>query len=152
MKYLKKFENFEYKFRNLIQKDRYKPILEKINNAKVGDILSNDIIYQFVEYLTDICWKYDECFVDGNLGERLDKYQNYKLDYINLDDINLDEWELDDDIVEDYKIIYKNTTHYPPIVVETGEYSYLYSIIDGNHRANALKKAGETKILAFIGI
>ena len=42
--------------------------------------------------------------------------------------------------------MYSNTKEYPPIVVSKN-----YSIIDGTHRANALKFCGLKKILAFVG-
>ena len=40
---IKKFENY----------DRYSECLNIIKNSKEGDILSNDVIYNYVEYLND---------------------------------------------------------------------------------------------------
>lgn len=145
MKHIKTFEN--YTFKNKYQEERYKSALDKVFNAKEGDILSNDVIYSFVEYLTNKADKYDYSFVDGNLGDRLDKFDNYILKRIPISDLDLDEWQKDEDDIENYKNLYLDTKKYPPIVVEDD-----LSIIDGTHRANALNLAGEKFILAFIGI
>ena len=138
------FEKFNFK--NPQQEDRYKPILDKIINAKVGDILSNDVVYMYVQYLCDQAGKYDNCFIDGDLGDRLDEYDNYILKEILIDKIDIEEWGFDMDDVEEYMKIYSKTKEYPPIVVSAD-----YSIIDGTHRANALKHCGLKKILAFVG-
>ena len=156
------FETINYNFKNKNQEQHYKPSLDKINNAKVGDILPNEVIYNYVQYLSDIADKYEECFVDGDLGERLDDYDKYILKEISIDEINLDEFNLNEDDVEEYMKVYLKNNEYPPIVVG---YSLFwdrtndkiiptddYSIIDGNHRANSLKRTGEKKILAFVGI
>ena len=140
------FEKFDFKDNQ--QEDRYKPILDKITNAKVGDILSNDVVYMYVQYLTDNAGKYEECFGDSeaDLGERLDQYDKYILKEIPIDKIDTEEWGFDMDDVQEYMKMYSNTKEYPPIVVSKN-----YSIIDGTHRANALKLCGLKKILAFVG-
>jgi hypothetical protein len=145
MKYLKTFEN--YTFKSESQEKRYKPILDKIYNAKVGDILDNDVIYQYVEFLTDSADKYEESFVDGDLGERIDKYDKFILKLIPIDKINIDEFYLYQIDVDNYGIMYNKTKTYPPIVLEAD-----FTIIDGTHRANALHNYGVKDILAFVGI
>ena len=76
-----------------------------------------------------------------------EEYEKYKLKEILIDKLNLNEWDLDDDYVEEYKNKYLENKDYPPIVVDSD-----YVIIDGLHRANALKKSGLEKIMAFVGI
>jgi len=146
---LDSFESINYKFNNDYDSLRYKKHLDVINNAKIGDILVNETIYLYVEYLVTHGEKndYDNCFVDGDLGERLDEYDKYQLKEISIDDIDLDEWELDDYYTDIYKTKYIDNKDYPPIVVGSE-----YSIIDGLHRANALKESGLEKIKAFVGI
>jgi len=141
------FESINYTFKNLYNEQRYKKHLDKINNAKVGDILENEDIYLFIEYLVIQADKFEDCFVEGDLGDRLEKYDNYKLEEISIDRLNLNEWYLDKDYVEEYKEKYLNNKDYPPIVVDSD-----YGIIDGLHRVNALKESGLKKVLAFVGI
>jgi len=140
-------ESINYTFKDSYNEQRYKPHLDKINNAKIGDILDNEDIYLFVEYLVIQADKFEDCFVDGDLGDRLEEYEKYKLKEIPIDKLNLNEWDLDDDYVEEYKNKYLENKDYPPIVVDRD-----YGIIDGLHRANALKKSGLEKIMAFVGI
>lgn len=146
-------ESIDYKFKSDYDVYRYKKHLDAVNNAKVGDILSNEIIWHFVEYLVMYGEKkdYDNCFVDGDLGDRLDEYERYKLKEISIEELNLEEWDLHDFYVDIYKKKFLDNKEYPPIVVGKKEYG-TYSIIDGLHRANALKQSGIEKILAFVGI
>jgi hypothetical protein len=140
-------ESFEY-----TNSPRYNKYLDEVNNAKVGDILDNETIYNYVQYLSEKAGKYEECFVDGDLGDRLDKYSNYILKEIPLNKIGLKEWDIYWPDVNDYKLKYLENKKYPPIVVDRYSNSEnYYCIIDGTHRANALNKAGETSILAFVG-
>lgn len=136
---IKKFENY----------DRYSECLNIIKNSKEGDILSNDVIYNYVEYLNDKSniHSYEDSFIEGDLGKRLDKYEYYKLVRIPIDYLDLDEWERYDDEIDEYQELYKETNYYPPIVI-----SHKYSIIDGLHRANAIANSGENTILAFVGL
>jgi hypothetical protein len=150
MKHLKTFEGFNY------DKSRYVGILDKINNAKVGDILPEDIIYQYVEYLVvsgSLTQEYGSSFVDGDLGERIEKYIKYKLMELPIDEIDLDEFELDEEVAEEYAEKFEKTKYYPPLVVGAKSPKFgTYRIIDGNHRGNGLKRAGEKTVLAFVGM
>lgn len=139
MKHLKLFESY----------NRYEKTLNEINNAKVGDILDESTIYTYVEYLNNKSniHDYEESFIDGDLGDRIEEYSKYKLMNIQLSKIDLDDFYLDDDEMLHYVELYKKYKTYPPIVLDSK-----YDIIDGNHRANALKHIGKDKILAFVGI
>jgi hypothetical protein len=150
MKHLKIFEGFNY------DKSRYVEILNKINSAKVGDILPEDIVYQYVEYLVvsgSLTQDYGSSFVDGDLGERIEKYPSYKLMELPIGEIDLDEFELDEEIADEYAEKFEKTKYYPPLVVGAKNPKFgTYRIIDGNHRGNGLKIAGEEFVLAFVGI
>lgn len=152
--YNKTNEKVEYTFKTDYHKQRYQEDLDLINNAKVGDVLPHGVVYQYVEYLTLMAGqaKYEDCFVDGDLAERLEYWDSYTLKELPMDKVGTWEWNTDQSDVEAYKMKYLENKEYPPIVVDKfspGE-DY-YCIIDGTHRAKALKKAGETTILAFVG-
>jgi hypothetical protein len=128
---------------------RYDKVLNKIKNAKVGDVLPNSDIYLYVEYLNDKSkiHTHSENFIDGDLGDRIDEYDYYILQKIPINYIDINEWDTYDDEIDLYQKVFQKTKDYPPIVI-----SSYNSIIDGTHRANALYNSGETEILAFIGI
>ena len=154
MNKLKTFEEFDYSFKSDYHKERYTEDLEIINNAKVGDVLPHGVVYQYVEYLTLMSGqaKYEECFVDGNLAERLEYWDYYTLEELPIDKVGLWEWDTDQSDIEAYKLKYIEKKEYPPIVVDKfSKGEDYYCIIDGTHRAKALQKAGETTILAFVG-
>lgn len=140
-------EAITWDFNKPQDKQRYEKHLGVVMNAKVGDIISNEDIYQYIEYLTIQADKYEYSFVDGDLAERIEEYSEYVLKELILDALDLDEWDVDKDTANEYRLKYLKGKEYPPIVVDAD-----YSIIDGIHRANGLKKAGLTKILAFVGI
>jgi len=136
MKHLKYFESSRFDF-----------IMNIINNAKIGDILPEDIIYQYVQELHNY-----EDFENGDLGERIEEFSTYKLLKIELDNIDLDEFELDQCRAEEFAEKYKETEYYPPIIISNElAFNNDYRIIDGNHRANGLKMVGEKYVKAFVG-
>ena len=59
-------------------------------NAKIGDILSDDVIYQYVKSLH----RNEEDFYDGDLEERIYQFSKYKLMEVNISKINIDEYDL----------------------------------------------------------
>jgi len=125
-------------------KNRREEIFNKINNFKVGEIISEHIIYSYVQELHN-----EEDFVDGDISERIEEYPDYKLQLIKLDDIELDEWELDEELALEYGEKFKNTNYCPPLVIDD---SKPHTIIDGNHRGNGLRMVGEEYVKAFVGI
>lgn len=90
----------------------------------------------------------------GDLGERIESFIKYEVAEIPINKIETDEYYLDDSVVEEYIDKYNEIKTYPPIVL--GYYGYgkygKYDIIDGNHRANALKKLGFETIICFVGL
>jgi len=93
---------------------------------------------------------YDD-FIDGDLGDRIEKYSEYELKEIPLADLNLDEWYIDEDMVDEYVEKFQEFKEYPPIVVGKDRLNK-YTIIDGIHWANALSELGLKSIKAFVGI
>jgi len=139
MKFIKLYESF----------NRYEKVLKDVEQCKINDTLPESIIYQYVEYLNDksCLWTHEECFIDGDLGDRIEKYNTYVLKEVPIDLIDLEEFTLQDDISEEYAKEYEKTGKYPPIVLTDD-----YQIIDGNHRVNALYSLGIDEILAFVGV
>jgi len=136
MKHIKLFEAYR-------NKERFNSVINPILAKSPGDIVPEDQIYVYVEALHHT----DSDFEDGDLGERIEHYPKYILGVININTLDLDEWYWDENEVDNFEERFKTTGKYPPIVV-----SHDYSIIDGTHRANALKQAGEENILAFVGV
>ena len=136
MKYLKLYENFE--------RDK---TLKRVINSKIGNILPESDIYQYVEYLHND----NEDFMYGDIGDRLESFTQYELQEINLSDFNLYEWELDEDKVDRYIKRYKETGKYPPPVVDLDPEGIYNTIIDGMHRMSALSRVGLQKINAWVG-
>lgn len=152
MKYLKIFESFLPRKESILNECWY--------NAEIGDILSESSIYNYVEELH----RNEDDFIDGDIGERIERFSKYELKELNISDISIDEYELDDDYVSDYIDMYKKSGSYPPIVIDSdlcnhacydnGKVSYkeMYNIIDGNHRVNSINNLGEKTIKAWVGI
>lgn len=133
-----KSESGKYKY----WKERTNRVMNKIYSAKIGDFLSEDDIYPYVEILHG-----NDDFIDGNLGERIEEYDTYKLVEVDIDELNIDEYFLFDELVDTYVDKYKKSREYPPIVIDSSN-----RLIDGNHRSNALNKLGFKKIKAFKGV
>jgi len=141
MKYLKYFENKNN-------------VLYTNKNVNIGDLYDESDIYIYCQKLH----KNEEDFLGeendgGDLGERIEKFIKYEVAEISIDKIETDEYYLDDDIVDEYIDKYNEIKTYPPIVLGYYGYGYgKYDIIDGNHRANALKKLGFETIICFVGL
>jgi hypothetical protein len=136
---IKSFKLFES---NKYWQERVNSIMNKIDSAKIGDIIPEDIIYQYVQILHG-----NHDFIDGDLGKRIEKYSSYQLVEVDIIKLNIDEYYLFDDLVDEYVEEYKKRGSYPPPVVTNK-----YRLIDGNHRSNALNKLGITKIKVFRGL
>jgi hypothetical protein len=141
MKHLELFESFP----------RNKHILNICwYNAKIGDVLPESDIYQYVEYLH----RNEEDFTEGDLFKRIEEFSKYELKEVSIKDINIDEYYLDDDYMQDYINKFKDANDYPPIVLDGDtkwSYKNNYTIIDGTHRVNALDKLKVKKVKAWIG-
>ncbi len=116
-------------------------------NVNIGDIYEESDIYQYIQKLH---YKRDYDFWEGDLGERIEKFPYYVVKEIPVKDIEMDEYQLDDDDMEEYIEMFEERGSYPPIVLGKKSYGY-YNIIDGTHRANALRELGFDKIICFVG-
>ena len=139
MKYLKLYESYA----------KYKKVIKQVEEAQVGDILPEDVIYMYVEFLNDASsiHTHEESFIDGDLGDRIEEHSKYVLENVSIENIDIDEFQIWEDAIEEYVEEYEETKKYPPIVLDSN-----YRIIDGNHRVNAFEFLGEKEILAFVGI
>lgn len=122
--------------------------LEKCwRNSDIGDVLPESDIYQYVQGMHHT----DEDFWDGDLGDRIENYSQYKLREISISKIDIDEFYIDEDDIEGYQERYESSKDYPPIVLEK-IYMGRYTIIDGTHRVNALNNLGITTVKAWVGV
>jgi len=112
-------------------------------NVMVGDVYEESEIYTYVQKLH---YKRKEDFWEGDLGDRIEEYPYYVVREIPIDEIDMDVYQIDEDDLEEYIELFKELQSYPPIVL-TKE----YDIIDGTHRANALRELGLTSIICFVG-
>jgi hypothetical protein len=117
-------------------------------NIKIGDVYSESDVYPYIQKLH----RNEDDFYDGDIGERIERFPQYQVAEIFVDKINMDEYELDDDYFNDYVEKYKQIGTYPPIVLGYYDNRWGYDIIDGTHRANALKNAGLKSIVCFVGL
>lgn len=133
--------------------------VDNVLSAEIGDVLSESDIYSYVERIHP---DYEGAFVDGDLGERIERFSKYTLMLVNIDEIDIEEFDLDEDKVSEYEEEFKNRNDYPPIVLDgdkdissvrykNGKYVTQYTIIDGTHRSNALNNLGVKKIKAWVG-
>jgi hypothetical protein len=88
-------------------------------------------------------------FIDGDIGDRIYWFDDYKLTSLPLSNLNLDEHYVDEDLVDDYiEHIKDSPKTMPPIVYDP----IAKSIIDGIHRANAYANLGYDTIPAYVGL
>ena len=114
----------------------FKQFLENQNQ-----VISSDDLFEMVRklHLTH------EDFEKGDLENRIRKHDFYKLINIDANLIDADMWNSDDDLVGDYEEYIKRKPNYPPIVLDDDN-----TIIDGTHRAKALKNLGHKTIKAWV--
>lgn len=115
---------------------------------QIGKIYTESDVYN---YIYDI-HRNKEDFSEGDLSDRIGQFNHYKIMEIPTSKINMDEWELDEDYMNDYIEKYKEIGSYPLIVLGDYEDRWGYTIIDGNHRANALRALGFKTIICFVGL
>jgi hypothetical protein len=151
-----KHNNYRYYFSIVKKKSNLQESIRRIlreesnytnTNVNIGDIYEESDIYQYIQKLH---YKRDYDFWEGDLGERIEKFPYYVVKEIPVKDIEMDEYQLDDDDMEEYIEMFKERGSYPPIVLGKKSYGY-YNIIDGTHRANALRELGFDKIICFVG-
>lgn len=117
-------------------------------NVNVGDVYEESDIYQYIQKLH---YKRDYDFWEGDLGDRIEKYPYYIVKEVSIQDIGMDEYQLDEDDMVEYIEMFNEKGSYPPIVLGKKSHGY-YNIIDGTHRANALREIGLKSIICFVGM
>jgi len=91
----------------------------------------------------------DDDFIDGDLGERIEKYNSYQLVKINLEnDIDLEEWFIDDFLVDKYMDEIRESPETTPMCLIDSD----FSIIDGTHRLNAFYNLSFKNIFVYKGM
>ncbi len=135
MKYLKIFESFS-------RKEHFLSLCW--HNANIGDVLYEEDVYQYVQSIHD---DYESSFVDGDLGDRIEEFEQYELQLVPIDKINIDEFSIDTSKMREYIEEYKKSNDYPPIVLNDE-----FGIIDGTHRVNALERLGLKEVKAWVGV
>jgi hypothetical protein len=141
MNYIRKYNMFESNSR---LETRAK-LNQCWHNAKIGDVVPGEWIYNYIQYLHD---DYEGGFIYGDLGERIEQYESYRMCEIPTDLISSD-WSTDRRMVDEYERMTSETEDYPPVVLE-GLEDGKYTVIDGSHRLKAISKRSE-KIKAWVG-
>jgi hypothetical protein len=118
------------------------------DDLKVGSMYSESDIYPYIQKIH----RNVEDFHDGDISDRIERFQKYIVADIPIDKINMDEYQLDDEYLNDYIEMYKKSGKYPPIVLGYYDNRWGYDIIDGTHRANALRELGFKSIISFVGL
>ena len=116
-------------------------ITEEINDFRQEKKYSPEEIYSYINKLHKFGWEKNN-FDDE---EWVLNHRYYILKNINIDDANV-KWNFGQhpSIIKQYSRLETPT---PPIVIASNGY-----IIDGTHRAGAVKQKGDTTIRAFVGI
>lgn len=113
------------------------------NNVKIGEIYDESDVYAYTQRIHHT----EDDFYDGDLGERIEEYDKYIVEEVNISDIDIYEFQIDEYLLDNYKEQFNKNNSYPPIVLNSD-----YSIIDGTHRVNALNELGFEKVIAFVGM
>lgn len=104
-------------------------------------IISSDELVEMVRKMHHTIEDLDE----GDLEDRIRKHDFYKLVDADATHIDADMWNSDEDLVDDYKNLIDKKPNYPPIILDSDN-----TIIDGTHRAKALKSLGYKTIKAWV--
>lgn len=114
---------------------------------RLGDTVSGHELLDDIQARGD----HQHFFADGegDLDERLLRYDAYRLLDLDLSILDLNEWERDDDQIEEY-IEQLALSEPPPLIVHLDDDPKGTSIVDGLHRANALVRAGRTHHQAWV--
>jgi hypothetical protein len=114
-------------------------------NPKIDETVDAHTIYSDVQS----GHREPDDFVEGDIGDRIYWFDDYKLTSIPISNLNLDEHYVDEDLVDDYiEHIKDSPKTMPPIVYDP----IAKSIIDGIHRANAYANLGYDTIPAYVGL
>jgi predicted nucleotidyltransferase len=131
-----------------IEKPTMHPLLQAMQELKEDGVVESVDAHTIYSNVQSGHREPDD-FVEGDIGDRIYWFDDYKLSSLPISNLNLDEHYVDEDLVDDYieHIKYSPKTM-PPIVYDP----IAKSIIDGIHRANAYAKLGYENIPAYVGL
>lgn len=112
-----------------------------VKNSSIGTVLPEEYIYHYIQKIHD----YND-FIDGDLGQRIEGHEQYKLMEIPIDKIELN-YEMDNDLANEYGQKILKTNYYPSVVLDND-----YDVIDGTHRIGGLISIGVKTVKAWVGI
>ena len=116
--------------------------LNEQQNIRTSDEII-DIVYDIHRDPSD--FEDDDEF--SGLATNINKYDNYKLEEINISDIGKHHINFDTDRVKRIMDEILKNPNYPPIIYDKD----IDLIVDGVHRFEALKLLGAKKIKAWVG-
>lgn len=129
-------------------------IFKAVQKMKPGQILTKEDMKEYIQALHDYSRWITSLYVDSSII----KFSSFELKELDLNSliINWDEknprskedLEKTKGKIEAYKKQFRKTLWSPPIIFDPFD----KKIIDGSHRALALKELGIRKVLAFEGI
>jgi hypothetical protein len=131
-----------------IEKPTMHPLLQAMQELKEDGVVESVDAHTIYSNVQSGHREPDD-FIEGDIGDRIYWFDDYKLSSLPISNLNLDEHYVDEDLVDDYieHIKYSPKTM-PPIVYDP----IAKSIIDGIHRANAYAKLGYENIPAYVGL
>jgi hypothetical protein len=131
-----------------IEKPTMHPLLQAMQELKEDGVVESVDAHTIYSNVQSGHREPDD-FIEGDIGDRIYWFDDYKLSSLPISNLNLDEHYVDEDLVDDYieHIKYSPKTM-PPIVYDP----IAKSIIDGIHRANAYAKLGYETIPAYVGL
>lgn len=130
MKYIKLFENY---FSDLLDR-----IINDMKSHKIGDVINKETLYNYVSALHGFDLEND--FIEDFISSK----NKFTLAKLKISEIDLD--SVSQDLVDEYKQEYRDSSWYPPILYSTND----EIIIDGYHRAKMVDDLKEDYILAWI--
>lgn len=110
---------------------------------KLNSTYEEHVVYEFVKSIHHT----SDDFVDGDIGERIEQFEHYKLMEVSISQLDRGLYYIDEDLVTDFSKRDYETT--PPVVVG-GFYGNTFDVIDGNHRVESLVLNGRKNVLAFV--
>ena len=115
-----------------------KNVIKEINNASSGEL--DRLVFRSHHTPED--------FDEGDIQERIDKFDYYHLVKINLKTLDRDEFDVNYGLVEYYveKIKNEGIENMPPMLISDS-----LEIIDGIHRLNALLDFGVDEATVYLG-
>lgn len=114
--------------------------VEAVKRGKLGAALPEQYIYFYVESLHNA-----QDFLKDTIAGRIKQFSKYRLTLLPIQKVHFN-YEPNKNKANAFKEEFLKKGSYPPIVVGSN-----LSVIDGTHRVEGLRLAGETEIRAWVG-